>query len=253
LLARLDIDRSGRLMRQVLYRVVLAKDVRIVRAKGPSGLLADFLASPTRAAARGVCGLVAGGGMVGVWWWWRLHPKPRPFAERLWIDAPHPFVTPRRLREALVPVPGGRLLEIGVGGGRFALPAAGWLGDTGQLDVLDLQEEMLVLTMRRALHRSITNVVPVRGDAAALPYSDSAFDAVYLVSTLGQLPDMTAALRELRRVVRPTGHVVIGELCYDPHGVFFGTLQRRAIDAGLRFERRVGGRTGYLARFTPTG
>jgi len=136
------------------------------------------------------------------------------------------------------------LLEIGVGSGRYALPVAARLGKRGRLDVLDLQEEMLALTMRRARARSITNVVPARGDAAALPYPDGAFDAVYLVSTLGQVPDMTAALRELRRVLRRPGRVVIGEVCYDPHGVFFGTLRRRAAAAGLCFEARIGGWSG---------
>jgi ubiquinone/menaquinone biosynthesis C-methylase UbiE len=103
------------------------------------------------------------------------------------------------------------------------------------------------------LDRHIANVVPVRGDSTALPYRDDAFDAVYLVSTLGQVPDITATLLEICRVLRPAGRVVVGELCYDPHGVFFGTLRRRAAAAGLRFERRIGGGLGYFARFTPAG
>jgi ubiquinone/menaquinone biosynthesis C-methylase UbiE len=198
----------------------------------------------------GARGLAAGGGAAILWWWWRLHPTPRPFAQRLWIDVPHPFVTHRRLRQVLAPVPGERLLEVGVGSGRYALSVVRWLGERGRLAVLDLQEEMLALTMRRSLDLGITNVAPACGDAAALPYPDDAFDAVYLVSTLGQVPDMTAALRELSRVVHPGGRVVVGELCYDPHGVFFGTLRRCAAEAGLRFERRVGGGAGYFARFT---
>jgi ubiquinone/menaquinone biosynthesis C-methylase UbiE len=199
------------------------------------------------AGARGMAvGVVA----VIVWWWWRLHPTPRPFAQRLWIDVPHPFVTRRRLRRVLAPVPGERFLEVGVGSGRYALSVVKWLGERGRLAVLDLQEEMLTLTMRRALDRGITNIMPACGDAAALPYPDGAFDAVYLVSTLGQVPDMTAALHELSRVLRPQGRVVVGELCYDPHGVFFGALRRSATAADLRFESRVGGWTGYFARFT---
>ena len=203
------------------------------------------------AVGAGARGLAAGGGAVILWWWWwRLHPTPRPFAQRLWIDVPHPFVTQRRLRQVLAPVPGERLLEVGVGSGRYALSAVRWLGERGRLAVLDLQEEMLALTMRRSLDLGITNVAPACGDAAALPYPDDAFDAVYLVSTLGQVPDMTAALRELSRVVHPGGRVVVGELCYDPHGVFFGTLRRCAAEADLRFECRVGGWAGYFARFT---
>jgi ubiquinone/menaquinone biosynthesis C-methylase UbiE len=202
------------------------------------------------AVGAGGRGLAAGGAAVILWWWWRLHPTPRPFAQRLWIDVPHPFVTRRRLRQVLAPAPGQRLLEVGVGSGRYALSVVSWLGERGQLAVLDLQEEMLGLTMRRALNRAIANVVPACGDATALPYPDGAFDAVYLVSTLGQMPDMTAALRELSRVVHPGGRVVVGELCYDPHGVFFGTLRRCATAAGLRFSHRAGGWGGYFACFT---
>jgi ubiquinone/menaquinone biosynthesis C-methylase UbiE len=163
---------------------------------------------------------------------------------------PHPFVTQRRLWQVLAPVPGERFLEVGVGSRRYALSAVSWLGERGRLAVLDLQAEMLALTRRRALNRGVANVVLACGDAAALPYPDDAFDAVYLVSTFGQVPDMTAALRELSRVVHPGGRVVVGELCYDPRGVFFGTLRRHASTAGLRFERRAAGWASYFARFT---
>ncbi|MGI8449104.1 MAG: hypothetical protein ACR2MP_18380, partial [Streptosporangiaceae bacterium] len=78
------------------------------------------------AMGAGARGLAAGGGAVILWWWWRLHPTPRPFAQRVWIDVPHHFVTRRRLRQVLVPVPGEWLLEVGVGSGRYALPAVRW-------------------------------------------------------------------------------------------------------------------------------
>jgi hypothetical protein len=74
------------------------------------------------AVGAGARGLAAGGGAV-ILWWWRLHPTPRPFAQRLWIDMPYPFVTQRRLRQVLAPVPGERLLQVGVGSGRYALSA----------------------------------------------------------------------------------------------------------------------------------
>jgi hypothetical protein len=43
---------------------------------------------------------------------------------------------------------------------------------------------------------------------------------------------------------------VVGEVFPDPHMVRFGDLRERAEEAGLRFERRLGGRLAYLARFT---
>ena len=67
---------------------------------------------------------------------------------------------------------------------------------------------------------------------------------------IAELPD-DDALRELRRVLAPTGRLVVGEVLLDPHVVIFGRLQERAGAAGLRYERRSGGRIGYFARFSP--
>ena len=108
---------------------------------------------------------------------------------------------------------------------------------------------MLDHTMEKARARGVTNVVPVRGDATALPYPDDSFDAAYVVATLGEVPDQNGALRELRRVIRPGGRLVVGEVLLDPHRVSFGKLRTRAEEAGLEFERRIGGAPGYLARF----
>ena len=64
-----------------------------------------------------------------------------------------------------------------------------------------------------------------------------------------EIPDPDAAVRELARVLRPGGRLVVGELLGDPHYVTLGTLRSRAEAAGLAFERRVGPKVGYFARF----
>jgi ubiquinone/menaquinone biosynthesis C-methylase UbiE len=68
-----------------------------------------------------------------------------------------------------------------------------------------------------------------------------------LVTVLGEIPDREAALRELRRVLKPEGRLVIGELALDPHVVFPGALERAAAAAGLRVARRDGSALGYFA------
>ena len=68
------------------------------------------------------------------------------------------------------------------------------------------------------------------------------------MTVLGEIPDQDAALRELRRVLKPTGRLVVGELAVDPHVVFPGALERRAQAAGLRVEHRDGSALGYFAR-----
>jgi ubiquinone/menaquinone biosynthesis C-methylase UbiE len=190
----------------------------------------------------------AAGATVGSALWWRTHPSACPYNQRFWVEAPHPLITRARLREALDPKPGETILEIGPGTGYYSLHVAGWISP-GTLHVFDLQQEMLDHTMRRAREQGIANIEPRQGDARELPYEDAAFDAAYLVTVLGEIPDQEKALGELRRVIKPGGRLVVGELFGDPHMVGIGALQERAADFEL--ERRVGPRLGYFARLTP--
>jgi ubiquinone/menaquinone biosynthesis C-methylase UbiE len=184
--------------------------------------------------------------VTGAALWWRKHPSACPYGQRFWVEAPHPFITRDRLREALAPQPGETMLEVGPGTGYYTLPVAGWLAPDGILHVLDVQQKMLDHTMRRARDAGLTNIVPRQGDARALPYADATFDAAYLVTVLGEVPDQDAALRELHRVLKPDGRLVVGELFGDPHMVGEASLRRRAAAAGLRFDRRIGPRFGYF-------
>jgi ubiquinone/menaquinone biosynthesis C-methylase UbiE len=198
-------------------------------------------------AARGLA-LAAGLGVAGAALWWRRHPSACPYSQRFWVEAPHPFITRERLRSVLEPAAGERVLEVGPGTGYYALPVAQWLGPSGRLDVLDIQQEMLDHTLRRAASEGIANIAGERADARDMPYEDSSFDAAYLVTVLGEIPDQEAALRELRRVVKPGGRIVVGELFGDPHMVTFRALRDRAAAADLEVERKLGGRLWHFTR-----
>jgi ubiquinone/menaquinone biosynthesis C-methylase UbiE len=193
-------------------------------------------------------GLAAGLGVAGAALWWRRHPSACPYSQRFWVEAPHPFITRERLRSVLEPAGGERVLEVGPGTGYYSLPVARWLGPSGRLDVLDIQQEMVDHTLRRASAEGIANIVGERGDAREMPYEDSSFDAAYLVTVLGEIPDQEAALRELRRVVKPNGRIVVGELFGDPHMVTFRALRDRAEAAGLEVDRQLGGRLWHFTR-----
>jgi ubiquinone/menaquinone biosynthesis C-methylase UbiE len=195
--------------------------------------------------------LAAGLGLAGAALWWRRNPSACPYSQRFWVKAPHPFITRERLRSVLSPSSGERVLEVGPGTGYYSLPVARWLEPGGRLDVLDIQQEMLDHTLRRAAEEGISNIVGERADAREMPYADGTFDAAYLVTVLGEIPDQSAALRELRRVVKPGGRIVVGELFGDPHVVTHGALRERAAQAGLEVERKLGGPLWHFTRLRP--
>ena len=102
--------------------------------------------------------------------------------------------------------------------------------------------------MRRAAERGLTNVDPTQGDATALPYDDDSVDAVVLTAVLGEIPDQDAALREIARVLRPGGRLVVGELFGDPHYTSPGRARRARRGGGPARRGRTGRAFGYFAR-----
>ena len=190
-----------------------------------------------------LAGLVVGGAAL----WWRRHPSACPYGQRFWVEAPHPFITRSRLLSTLAPQPDEAVLEVGPGTGYYTLDVA---RSCETLHIFDVQQEMLDHTLRRAVEAGVSNVVPRQGDARSLPYADGSLDAAYLVAVLGEIPDQDAALRELARVLRPGGRLVVGELFGDPHMVTSGALRSRAAGAGLTFAGRAGPPFGYFAVLT---
>jgi SAM-dependent methyltransferase len=180
----------------------------------------------------------------------RRHPGPMPFAMRWVLYLPRWPLTVARLHRILAPKPGERLLEVGPGVGIYSVPIATTLGPMGRLDALDVQRKMLRALELRTRHAGVINVVPAHGDAQRLPYPDGTFDAAFLVAVLGEIPDPLAALREFRRVLKPHGRLVVGEvLVVDPDAIRLPALCEAAIQAGFVFERRLGPRLAYFARF----
>lgn len=192
-----------------------------------------------------------GTAVLGAALWWRKNPSACPYGQRFWVEAPHPIITRERLRAVLAPEPGERVLEIGVGTGYYSLDLAAWLQPGGTLELFDLQREFLDHAMRAAAERGLDNLVPTEGDATALPYADASVDAVVLTAVLGEIPDSDAALREIRRVLKPGGRLVVGELFGDPHFTTRAALERQGAAAGLRLEQRSGNWFGYFARLVP--
>jgi ubiquinone/menaquinone biosynthesis C-methylase UbiE len=179
----------------------------------------------------------------------RRNPAACPYGQRLFLDLPRPFMRRQTLLAMLDPAPGERVLEVGPGTGYYSLDVARQIAPDGRLDVLDLQQPMLDELMRRAADRGITTIVPTVGDARDLPFPEATFDAAFLVATLGEIPDRDRALRELRRVLKPGGRLVVGEGQPDPHMLTIDDLRARTESIGFIFDTHEGTPFGYFARF----
>jgi ubiquinone/menaquinone biosynthesis C-methylase UbiE len=124
------------------------------------------------------------------------------------------------------------------------------VGAEGKVEIFDLQQEFLDHVSRRAAERGLENVAPTQGDATALPYEDGSMDAAVLTAVLGEIPDPVAALREIRRVLKPSGRLVVGELFGDPHFTTLASLKRQSAEAGLGYRTHSGNWFGYFARLS---
>ena len=90
----------------------------------------------------------------------------------------------------------GRGLEVGVGSGRFAVPIGIAYG-------IDPSRELTQMAKRRGIE-------VVRGEGDRLPYRADSFDYVLMMTVICFLDDVIAVFREVNRVIRPGGILVVG-------------------------------------------
>ncbi|MDF1521898.1 MAG: bifunctional demethylmenaquinone methyltransferase/2-methoxy-6-polyprenyl-1,4-benzoquinol methylase UbiE [Trueperaceae bacterium] len=84
---------------------------------------------------------------------------------------------------------------------------------------VDFAEAMLAVGRVKAARQGVDVRLEV-GDGTALPYADASFDAVTIAYGLRNFADVDAGLREIRRVLRPGGRLVVLEFPPPPRGAF---------------------------------
>jgi len=109
-----------------------------------------------------------------------------------------------RVAEAAHIHAGQHVLDVACGTGVLARAAAEQVGPTGEVIGLDINEGMLAVARQKAPHIEWRS-----GPAEALPFEANSFDAVVSQFGLMFFEDRRAALAEMKRVVRPGGHVVV--------------------------------------------
>jgi SAM-dependent methyltransferase len=105
------------------------------------------------------------------------------------------------IRRHLSPLPGMTVVDIGAGTGAFAAAFSDWFG----LSIVAVEPSA---AMRAQIPRR-PGIRVLEGDAGILPLPDGSADGAWLSLVIHHIPDLEAAAREIRRVLRPGAPVLI--------------------------------------------
>jgi len=116
----------------------------------------------------------------------------------------------RRATAAAVVLSGDRVLDACCGTGDLALADA--RAGASRVTGLDFSEAMLERARRKSAQVADCNLEWVRGDLLAVPFENGSFDGATVGFGIRNVEDIPAALRELRRVLRPGGRLGVLEI-----------------------------------------
>ena len=105
--------------------------------------------------------------------------------------------------------PGERVIDVAAGTGLVTFRAAALVGPSGSVLATDISERMVARLAEEAVQREAANVTARRMDAEVLAVPEGSFDAALCALGLMYVPDAVAAIREMRRALRPGGRAVV--------------------------------------------
>ena len=141
-------------------------------------------------------------------------------------------------RERVIGAARGRVLEVGVGSG-LNLPLYGPAVD--RVCGIDPSPELVRLASTRAAN---VPVALIRASAERLPFGDAVFDTIVMTWTLCSIPNPSAALNAMRRVLKPGGRLLFVEHGLAPEDRIAGwqrwlTPCWKAIGGGCHLDRKM--------------
>ena len=114
--------------------------------------------------------------------------------------------------------PGQRILDVCTGTGDLAILCAKRQHGQGAVIGIDMNSGMLTLAHRKQRSQDLA-VDWLQGDAEALPFASGSFDRVVIGFSTRNLGNLTNGLREMVRVLKPQGRLIILETGYPSHPV----------------------------------
>jgi len=137
------------------------------------------------------------------------------------VHLPRVFVPwARILLEVVPPSAGDRVLDVATGPGTVARQAAALVGGSGRVTGVDFSAAMLSAGRGWPVEPDAAPIEYVESSADAMPLPDGTFDVAYCQQGLQHMADPLAALREIRRVLKPGGRLGIAVWTQSPFGLF---------------------------------
>ncbi len=140
----------------------------------------------------------------------------------------------RAVVRAVAPQPGELVVDVGAGMGPAAVLAAKTGASVLAVDPTPYMRH--ILEVRRLGQRGRAAIRVVDGSAESIPAEDQSIDALWTVNTMHHWTDLDAAIRELARVLRPGGRLLLVDEDFDaPTHPSFAHMQRRGADRARHF------------------
>jgi ubiquinone/menaquinone biosynthesis C-methylase UbiE len=123
------------------------------------------------------------------------------------------------------------------------------VGSHGTVYAIDCQPTLIAAVLHRVEAARLTNVQLAVAPAQHLPFLSNSADAAIMISVLPLIRARDDVLREIKRVLKPGGLLVIGEELPEPEYVRPSTTRRWLEQAGFRLVERDGNPFAYLLKF----
>lgn len=120
------------------------------------------------------------------------------------------------------------VVDVGCGTGFYTFPLARIVGEKGLVYAVDISSEMLEFFKRELEKHNLKNIKPILSQETNIPLNDSIADMVITVNMLHEAYDKDAFIKELKRILKKNGRLLIIDHQKDPN-----------LTGGPPFEERV--------------
>lgn len=171
----------------------------------------------------------------------QLHRMPTPVGLAALLQSPIRlfYRKPKTILAPLQLKPNTTVLEVGPGTGLFTIEAAKQIAPLGKLLCVELQPGFLKKTIEKVRVSTVRNVSFIISDVTYLPLENDSIHEVFLVAVLPLIPHIQLALAEIKRVLKPGGHLLVSEEILEPEFVPSMWEKKWCKEAGFTFVKRI--------------